>query len=142
MLLGGGAPVDRGHRFFDGAPIFGSHKTVRGVFAGVMAGTIVGLAESLLLQDFGLLLVAFMISLGAVLGDLAGAFVKRRLKIEPGKPFPVLDQLDFVLGGLAVGLLFFPLSLSSILIVFVVTPPIHIGTNYGAYRLGIKKGRW
>ena len=142
LLLGGGAPIDGGHRFFDGAPIFGAHKTVRGVFAGIIAGTIIGLAESLLLQDFGLLLVAFMISLGAVLGDLAGAFVKRRLRVEPGKPFPVLDQLDFVLGGLALGLLFFPLSLFSILIVLLVTPPIHLGTNYGAYRLGIKKARW
>ena len=142
LLLGGGSPIDGGRQFFDGAPIFGSHKTVRGVLAGITAGTIIGLAESLLLRDFGLLLVAFMISLGAVLGDLAGAFVKRRLRVEPGKPFPVLDQLDFVLGGLALGLLFFPLNLFSIVIVLLITPPIHLGTNYGAYRLGIKKGRW
>ncbi len=142
LLLGGGTPVDGGRRFFDGAPILGSHKTVRGVVAGIIAGTLVGLAESLLLADPELLLVAFMISLGAVLGDLAGAFVKRRLRIEPGKPLPLLDQLDFVLGGLALGLVFFPMTLFSILIVVLITPPIHLGTNYGAYRLGIKKGRW
>lgn len=91
-------------------------------------------------MDPVLALAGFMIALGAVLGDLAGAFVKRRVKIDPGRPLPVLDQLDFVLGGLALGLLFIPLSFLSILIVVLVTPPIHVGTNYGAYRLGIKKG--
>ncbi len=140
LLLGGGRPLDGGRRFVDGGPIFGSHKTVRGLFAGIIAGTIVGLAESPL--DPGLALGGFMIALGAVLGDLVGAFVKRRLKIKPGKPFPMLDQLDFVLGGLALGLFFFPLAPLSILIVVLVTPPIHIGTNYGAYRLGIKKTHW
>ena len=140
LLLGGGTALDRGHRFVDGLPIFGPHKTVRGLFAGIIAGTIVGLTESLV--DPRLAFGGFMIALGAVLGDLAGAFVKRRLKIQPGKPFPILDQLDFVLGGLALGLSFFPLAPLSILAVLLVTPPIHLGTNYGAYRLGIKKTHW
>jgi hypothetical protein len=26
--------------------------------------------------------------------------------------------------------------------VILVTPPIHLGTNYGAYLLGIKRTRW
>ena len=142
LLLGGGRPVDGGHRFFDGGPIFGSHKTVRGLFAGIIAGGIVGLVESVWLGDPILALGGLMIALGAVLGDLAGAFVKRRLKIDPGKPLPILDQLDFVLGVLSLGLIFIPLSFLSILIVVLITPPIHIGTNYGAYRLGIKKGHW
>lgn len=132
--------MDRGRNFVDGQPIFGTHKTVRGLFAGIIAGTAMGLAESLF--DPRLLLGGFMIALGAVLGDLVGAFVKRRLKIVPGKPFPILDQLDFVLGGLVLGTLFFPMSWLSILLVVVVTPPIHLGTNYGAYLLGIKKTRW
>ncbi len=140
LLLGGGTPLDRGRNFVDGQPIFGTHKTVRGLFAGIIAGTAMGLAESLF--DPRLLLGGFMIALGAVLGDLVGAFVKRRLKIVPGKPFPILDQLDFVLGGLVLGTLFFPMSWLSILLVVVVTPPIHLGTNYGAYLLGIKKTRW
>ena len=142
LLLGGGRPVDGGHHFFDDAPIFGSHKTVRGLFAGIIAGSVVGLLESVWLMDPVVAVGGFMIALGAVLGDLAGAFVKRRLKIEPGKPLPIMDQLDFVLGGLALGLLFIPLNWLSILVVVLITPPIHIGTNYGAYRLGIKKDHW
>jgi len=140
LLFGGGNPLDGGRNFVDGKRIFGSHKTVRGFFAGVIAGTIMGVAESLV--DSNLLLGGFMIALGAVLGDLLGAFVKRRLKMKPGSPFPVVDQLDFVLGGLILGSLIFPMSWAAILLVVLATPPIHLGTNFGAYLLGIKKTYW
>ena len=68
LLFGGGTPLDGGRNFIDGKRIFGYHKTVRGFFAGVIAGTIMGVAESLV--DSNLLLGGFMIALGAVLGDL------------------------------------------------------------------------
>ena len=140
LLLGGGRTLDGGRKLSDGQPIFGSHKTVRGVFAGVIAGTLVGLGESLV--DPRLVFGGFMIALGSVLGDLLGAFIKRRFRVEPGKAFPMLDQLDFILGGLLLGYAFFPIPLVSAVLVVFVTPPIHLGTNYGAYLLGIKRTRW
>lgn len=140
LLFGGGPTLDRGRTLSDGQPIFGSHKTIRGVFAGIVAGTIVGLGESLV--DSRLLIGGFMITLGAVLGDLLGAFIKRRLRVEPGRAFPILDQLDFVLGSLLLGYPFFPIGAPSVILFVVVTPPIHLLTNYGAYLLGIKKTRW
>ena len=140
LVFGGGRALDWGRKLSDGQPIFGSHKTIRGVIAGILAGTIIGLAESPI--DSRLALAGFMISLGVILGDLLGAFIKRRLRLEPGKAFPILDQLDFVLGGLILGYSFFPIGLFSALFVVVVTPPIHLGTNYGAYRLGMKKTQW
>ena len=140
LVLGGGAPLDGGRSLADDRPIFGPHKTVRGVIAGIFVGTLIGLAESVV--DSRLAIAGFMIALGAVLGDLLGAFVKRRLNIEPGKAFPILDQLDFILGSVVLGYAFFQVGLISILLVVVVTPPIHLATNYGAYRLGIKKTRW
>ncbi len=140
LLLGGGTPLDGGRNFLDGERILGAHKTVRGLFAGIIAGSVIGLAESPV--DSRLLLGGIMIAMGTVLGDLVGAFLKRRIRIKPGSPLPIVDQLDFVLGGLLLGNLVFPLSLPSILVVVVVTPPIHLGTNYGAYLLGIKRTRW
>ena len=140
LLFGGGAPLDGGKNFLDGQRIFGAHKTVRGLFAGIIAGSVIGLAESPV--DSRLLLGGFMIALGTVLGDLLGAFFKRRIRIKPGSPLPIVDQLDFVFGGLILGNLFFPLSWWSVLVVVLVTPPIHLGTNYGAYLLGIKRTRW
>ena len=140
LLFGGGTPLDGGKNFLDGQRILGAHKTVRGLFAGIIAGSLIGLAESPV--DSRLLLGGFVIALGTVLGDLLGAFCKRRVRIQPGSPLPIVDQLDFVFGGLLLGNLVFPLSWPSILIVVLVTPPIHLGTNYGAYLLGIKKTRW
>ena len=140
LLFGGGPTLDGGRKLWDGQPIFGSHKTIRGVIAGILAGTIIGLGESPV--DSRLALAGFMIALGAVLGDLLGAFIKRRLHVEPGRAFPVLDQLDFVLGSLILGYYFFPIGLYSAILFVMVTPPIHLVTNYGAYRLGIKKTKW
>ncbi len=140
LLFGGGRPLDGGRNFIDGQRVFGAHKTLRGFFAGIIGGSFIGLAESS--AEPSLLLGGLMISLGVVLGDLLGAFVKRRLKIKPGSPFPVMDQLDFVVGGLILGSFFFPLTWPSILVVVLVTPPIHFGTNFGAYLLGIKKTYW
>ncbi|HVH15750.1 MAG TPA: CDP-2,3-bis-(O-geranylgeranyl)-sn-glycerol synthase [Candidatus Angelobacter sp.] len=140
LAFGGGAALDGGRTLADGQPIFGSHKTVRGVVAGIVAGTLIGLAESFV--DSRLALAGFIIALGAVLGDLFGAFLKRRLKVEPGRSFPILDQLDFILGSVLLGYPFFQIRLFSILLVVIVTPPIHLATNYGAFLLGIKKTRW
>jgi CDP-2,3-bis-(O-geranylgeranyl)-sn-glycerol synthase len=140
LLFGGGAPLDGGRNFLDRERVFGAHKTIRGFFAGILAGSVIGLAESPV--DGRLLLGGFMIALGTVLGDLLGAFFKRRFQIKPGSPLPIVDQLDFVFGGLLLGQLVLPLNLWSALVVVLVTPPIHLGTNYGAYKLGIKRTRW
>ncbi len=140
LVLGGGKPLDGGRNIVDGRPIFGSHKTLRGLLAGIVAGSLIGLGESLV--DPRLVIAGLAISLGAVLGDLLGAFVKRRLNLNPGRLFPIVDQLDFVLGALILSYPFFPMTLLSILIVILVTPPIHLGTNLGAYLLGLKKTYW
>ena len=140
LVFGGGRPLDGGRNFIDGRPIFGAHKTVRGLVAGILAGSLVGLGESLV--DPRLAIAGFAISFGAVLGDLLGAFFKRRLKMTPGRLFPVVDQLDFVLGALVLSYYLLPMSWLSILIVVIATPPIHLGTNLGAHLLGIKKTYW
>src|SRR5260370_7679002 len=91
LVLGGGATLDGGRRLTDGQPIFGSHKTVRGVIAGIVVGTLIGLGESFV--DSRLMVAGFVIALGAVLGDLLGAFVKRRLKMNPYRPSQLMTPL-------------------------------------------------
>jgi CDP-2,3-bis-(O-geranylgeranyl)-sn-glycerol synthase len=140
VLFGGGLPMDFGRNFIDGKPLFGSHKTFRGFFSGLLIGTLIGIAQSNLpFFQPPHLLVGFVLSLGGLIGDLIHSFVKRRLSIPPGGSFPVADQLDFVVGALLFSLLISPPSLSVALVILVVTPPIHLLTNYVAYRLGIKK---
>ena len=142
VIAGGGKPMDFGRRFIDGKPIFGKNKTFRGFLIGLAVGSGVGLLESVAFNyplTFGPLL-----SLGALFGDLSGAFVKRRFGISPGNLLPVLDQVDFILGALVFSLLLSPplLSWELVLVVLVITPPIHLLTNFAAYKLRLKNNPW
>jgi CDP-2,3-bis-(O-geranylgeranyl)-sn-glycerol synthase len=155
VIFGGGSLIDGGRRFLDGKPIFGSHKTFRGFFAGLVIGTLVGFVEYFVFEAshrFPVLsvitfspsfLLGFALSLGALIGDLMDSFIKRRLDIPPGSPLPVVDQLDFVLGALLFSLIIGELpALHITLIVIIITPPIHLLTNFIAYLLGAKKEWW
>jgi CDP-2,3-bis-(O-geranylgeranyl)-sn-glycerol synthase len=140
VLVGGGAPLDSRKPFLDGKPIFGKNKTVRGFFAGLLVGTAVGCLESVL---FGYpLSFGFLLSLGALFGDLAGAFLKRRLNIAPGGLLPIIDQIDFVLGALLFALPLKILYPELVVAVLIITPPIHLLTNFIAYKLGLKSNPW
>ena len=141
VLFGGGKPIDLGKVLPDGERLFGDHKTIRGFLSGLIGSGIVGLVESILFAT-SLFQVTILASFGALLGDLGGAFIKRRLRIKPGELLPVVDQLDFVVGAtIAVSLLSIP-TLGTIAILFCVTPPIHLLTNFGAYKLGLKSTPW
>jgi CDP-2,3-bis-(O-geranylgeranyl)-sn-glycerol synthase len=140
VLFGGGLPMDFGRNFIDGKPLFGAHKTFRGFFSGLFIGTLIGILQSNLpIFQPSHVLLGFVLSLGGLTGDLIHSFIKRRLGLPPGASFPVADQLDFVVGALFFSLFISPPSQSIALIVLVVTPPIHLLTNFIAYRLGLKK---
>ena len=141
VIFGGGRPIDLNRNFVDGERLLGGHKTFRGFISGLIAGAIVGALLSYALSE-NLMPIAIEASLGALLGDMVGAFVKRRLKIKPGGSLPIVDQLDFVLGAIVLVSLFSSISLSVVLILLLVTPPIHFLTNVGAYALGLKEHYW
>jgi CDP-2,3-bis-(O-geranylgeranyl)-sn-glycerol synthase len=148
VIFGGGYPLDAGKTFFDGKPILGSHKTFRGFFSGLIIGTLVGSLQTIFFQhvlsqydarfQYNVLL-AFMVSLGALVGDSLGSFVKRRLDIPPGSSLPIADQLDFVVVALLFSLPVLSPPLPIILIIIVITLPMHVLTNFLANRLDIKK---
>lgn len=152
VVLGGGRPLDFGKKMRDGKPVFGSHKTIRGFVVGVVSGTLTGLAQLLVMPylapaDFVLpfqfsFLLGFVISLGALTGDLVHSFVKRRMNIVEGGSLPVVDQLDFVIGAVLFSVLVSPPPLLTTTIIFVITLPIHLLTNVFAYVTGAKKAPW
>ncbi len=148
VLAGGGTRMDFGKNFIDGKRIFGNNKTFRGFFFGWGVGIGVGLAEGIVFgfQNYPVIF-SLLIPLGALLGDLTGAFIKRRLDIAPGGLLPVVDQIDFVVGAVVFAL---PLALVSwqglswpvAVVVLLITPPIHLFTNFVAYKLKLKKNPW
>ena len=162
VVLGGGAPIDGGRKWRDGQRLFGDGKTVRGFFAGVLAGVAVGALEGIFLvggnwdiyqgavggawagSPATYALAGFLLGCGAMAGDLLGSFIKRRQGLARGKPSLVMDQLLF----LALALLFaYPLAarlltLEAVLFLAVLTYFVHVGANVVANRLGLKKVPW
>jgi CDP-2,3-bis-(O-geranylgeranyl)-sn-glycerol synthase len=125
-------PIDFNKKFPDNQPILGHGKTWPGFFGGLIIGTAVGFLQ-------GYLLIGFLLSLGALLGDLIKSFFKRRLKVARGKSLPLADQLDFVIGALLLVSIVQMPSLATVIILLIITPLIHLGANTTAYLLKLKK---
>ncbi|WP_069807847.1 CDP-2,3-bis-(O-geranylgeranyl)-sn-glycerol synthase [Vulcanisaeta thermophila] len=143
-------PMDFGRNFIDGKRVFGDGKTYEGFITGFLAGFIIGELTYLAIKPLGLSpnlpstpAVALM-CLMALVGDLIGAFIKRRLGLPRGAPAPLLDQLDFLLMALLALWLIQPQVLKPIyaILAVIITPPIHLATNAIAYLLGLKREPW
>ncbi len=80
-------PVDGGCTFFDGRPLLGRSKTVRGVVASVLvtavAAPVIGLPW----------LVGAAAACGAMAGDMLSSFIKRRLDVPPSGMAIGIDQI-------------------------------------------------
>jgi CDP-2,3-bis-(O-geranylgeranyl)-sn-glycerol synthase len=140
VLAGGGLAMDFGKNFIDGRRVFGDNKTFRGFFFGLAVGVAVGLVEWWLFDYH--FLFSLLTPLGALLGDLTAAFLKRRLGIAPGGLFPILDQVDFVIGAIVFALPLAIMYWELAVAVVLITPPIHLFTNFFAYKLKLKKNPW
>lgn len=154
-LAKGKIPIDFGKKFFDGRRILGKGKTFEGLGLGLLAGFLVGALETFTypaLSDYSLswgvvmpemsLFLGFMIALGALFGDSAGSFLKRRLGMESGADAPLLDQLNFIVGALVFAYAFTTITLGMMFFMLVVTPLIHRITCMAGYKLGLKKVPW
>jgi CDP-2,3-bis-(O-geranylgeranyl)-sn-glycerol synthase len=87
-------------------------------------------------------LIGFLLGFGALLGDSIKSFFKRQLSIKPGRPFPVFDQIDYVLGSLLLVLTSVNLSWQIIVIILLISPLLPIIANIIAYSLKLKKVWW
>lgn len=154
VVFGGGTPVDLGKNWYDGRRIFGDGKTFRGLLGGTICGVITGLIQMQVtflhyLGTFTLLSI-FMLSFGALLGDMIKSFFKRRLGYERGAEFPLVDQLDFVAGAWVMTYLFDPKWFSDnflanpwiMVTVVLFTPLLHRLTNIIGYYFKLKKEPW
>lgn len=151
MLAKGKRPID-GNRTFCGKPVFGPGKTWEGLILGVIVAIAVAsfqmFAFPFLPWDLSPVpldivamfpLLGLVIGLGAMVGDLGGSFVKRRMGIPRGKPAPLLDQLDFIIGMFVFASFVITIKWEWVVILLVLTPVLHLVANGIAYLLKIKK---
>ena len=157
VLAGGGRPIDGG-RTWGGRRVLGDGKTWRGTAVGILAGAALALGLNAVepgVSDLaGVDLPAFPLAVilalpaGAMLGDIAASFLKRRTGRQRGAAFPGVDQLDFVVFALLFAFLVAPawfgdvFTLSVLAVVVVATPLLHVTTNGIAYLLGLKNEPW
>jgi CDP-diglyceride synthetase len=80
-------PIDGGIKFVDARPIFGSSKTVRGIFLSILMtsafGPVVGLDWK----------IGALVAIVAMAGDLFSSFLKRRMNLPAGGKATGLDQV-------------------------------------------------
>ena len=128
---------------------FGKNKSWRGVVGAIFAGGVVFWIQKLLFvngftewaiidyADYSILL-GVLLGLGAILGDLVESYYKRKAGIAPGKPWFPFDQLDFVFGGITLSFFVYVPPARFIVVLFVITPLLHIMTNHVGYWLKLR----
>jgi CDP-2,3-bis-(O-geranylgeranyl)-sn-glycerol synthase len=161
VLGGGGRPLDGGRSLRDGHRLFGKGKTLRGFIVGLIFGILTGFVQFLaapylrpllawyvtITPDMDYVLsmqvpVATLMSFGALVGDLVGSFIKRRIGVESGEPSPVMDQLGFIILALIFAAPIFRPGPIFVMILIITTFFIHWFSNVLGYLLGLKKHPW
>jgi CDP-diglyceride synthetase len=145
-------PIDGGRRLRD-RPIFGAHKTWRGILAAIIGGGIIGAIAFAIVLSFGdgvprydAILIGF--SYGAyagflaIMGDLLKSLIKRQLGIASGKPFIPWDQLDYMILFLIGTYPLFSWEPQIALALLLVAFLGNLATNYVAFRYRIKSTPW
>jgi CDP-2,3-bis-(O-geranylgeranyl)-sn-glycerol synthase len=153
--------MDGDHLLRDGQPVFGPGKTWEGFLIGFCSGVLIGFLQVITAPYLFAIIVLYLylppelvpvvfvtgilvvlVALGALVGDLIGSFIKRRLKIARGRPAPILDQLDFLVMAMLMGALITPIPLVLALFLLIVTPLIHLLANIIGYLLKLKQEPW
>ena len=172
VLTGGKYPIDQGKLYSDGNRILGDGKTWSGLIGGTTGGIVVGYGLALMIARnkyhiFGkdptynehflwgadyltISSIFFLLSFGALFGDMAASFYKRRQNLQRGDKFPILDMYDFVFMSLLLCFIFERDWLLSWILdgwvplftILVLTPFLHRGVNIIGYKIGVKNEPW
>ncbi len=126
----------------------GSHKTVVGFGMGVLAAILATFVQSRVAWEGALaapepwLTLGLRFGVGAMAGDTTKSFLKRRAGFAPGRPWIPWDQIDFVLGALALVWGAAALSWVDLATILALSVIGHILVNHLAYWLGIRDVKW
>ena len=167
VLTGGKYPIDQGKIYSDGNRILGDGKTWSGLLGGTLGGIIFGMLldagdsrmalEHLTSEEYekslwgnNPILIFFLLSFGALFGDMVASFYKRRQNLQRGDKFALLDMYDFIIMSLLLCFIFQRDWLISwifdgvvpLFTILVLTPFLHRGVNIIGYKMGVKNEPW
>lgn len=165
VLTGGKYPIDQGRIHSDGNRILGDGKTWSGLVGGTLGGVFIGflqvnLGEGLIealsgSQDVDFwgensIIVFFLLSFGALFGDMTASFIKRRSQLKRGDKSSLLDMFDFIGMALLLSFIFANEWLMSWILdgyvplftLLIATPILHRGVNIIGFKIGVKNEPW
>lgn len=152
-------PLDGG-RLWRGKPIFGAHKTWRGLLVIYAATTAAVMVQAGLegwfpsLADWNLVdyrqhspwQVGLIWASGYALAELPNSFLKRRLQIAPGQnpsgptrtAFLVLDQADSAFGCGLVAVCFLDWTWPQAISLILLGTALHLLLNFSLHQIGLR----
>lgn len=148
-LMRGRVPLD-GRKMFRGHRLLGGGKTLEGLLGGIVFGVFIGslqiYGQDYLPPELGLAKmtfpIVFLLTIGTMVGDIGGSFVKRRMGMKRGDRALFLDQLGFLLMAfLFVWPVHIP-KLDIMVILVALTPIIHWLSNVFGYWIRVKRNPW
>lgn len=135
-------PLDFG-KSWKGKRIFGDGKTWPGLISGTLVGGLAGFLQSLtLIQPVSSLQLGLLLGFGALTGDFVGSFIKRRIGLARGQSLPLMDQLGFIIFAFLFSLILIPFNWKYFIICLILTPVLHLGTNWIGFKLKLKREPW
>ena len=126
----------------------GDHKTLLGFGLGIVVAVLTTFVQAQLDWAGSLVpysewpLLGIVFGIGAMGGDSAKSFVKRRIGIAPGARWIPVDQLDFVVGALLIVWPWASITWPDIAVILVLSFLGDIAVNHAAYWMGIRDTRW
>lgn len=144
-------PIDGG-RMLHGKRLFGDHKTWRGFIFAFLATIPLVWAQVWAFENWqwirdisyidysalNILQWSFLMSFGALGGDLIKSFFKRRVNVAPGESWFPFDQLDYVFGGLIASMAVIRLSIGDYVLLVVVWFVAHLITVRIGHQINLR----
>ncbi len=145
VFIGGFGRIDGGLNFFDGKPLLGKNKTIGGLLSAVISGGMAGIALYYFFPNIWgsfPIWLGFLEGFGAMIGDAFGSFLKRRINLKPGGPFPIMDQIGFIVFSFLVVWPFVGINWLWFGLVTLAALVLHVAANIFAYKMGWKDVWW
>lgn len=146
-------PLDFG-KTWRGVRVLGAHKTWRGLIAGIVVGILTVWLQQYLVHEYGwfasqaavtdytalpILWLGLAFALGALGGDAAKSFFKRRQNLGPGAVWLPWDLIDHIIGAAVFALPFVIFAWWIYPAVIIIWLFANLFVSYIGYWIGIKE---